>query len=230
MTLYQCGHVAVARTAQQIALPVTGNGTIFDFRRSFADGDGIDDPALGVPVNAGVPRAADPPLRSQMPNQLLFQRSSRLNEQAAVDGFVGHAQALVIRVVLLQPSGNLLRRPVQHQSTRNDLLQLAVGGQQARLGPQGRLPSPLIGFVGSILRPPALAGLLPAFFGGKATHTLGGEPHRATTGDSAGDVFAFGQGEYPPRSATSSRSNSAVTRQQKLNDHMALAERQTNLM
>ena len=54
MTLYQCGHVAVARPAQQIAFPMAGNGTIFDFRRSFTDGNGIDDPALGVPVNAGV--------------------------------------------------------------------------------------------------------------------------------------------------------------------------------
>ena len=79
MTLYQRGHVAVARPAQQIALPMAGNGTVFDFRRSFADGDGIDDLALGVPVNAGVPRAADPPLRSQITNQLLFQRSPRLN-------------------------------------------------------------------------------------------------------------------------------------------------------
>src|SRR5690349_4051494 len=79
MTLYQRGHVAVARPTQQITLPMTGNGTIFDFRRSFADGDGIDGPALGVPLNAGMPRAADPPLRSQMPHQLLFQRSARLN-------------------------------------------------------------------------------------------------------------------------------------------------------
>ena len=55
MTLYQCGHVAVARPAEQTTLPMTGNGSIFDFRRSLADGDGIDDPALGVSVNAGLP-------------------------------------------------------------------------------------------------------------------------------------------------------------------------------
>ena len=108
MTLYQRGHVAVARPAKQITFPMTGNGTIFDFRRSFADGDGIGDPALGVPVDTGVPRAADPPLRSQMPNQLLFQRSARLNEQAAINRFVRHAQALVVRVVPLQPSGMLM--------------------------------------------------------------------------------------------------------------------------
>src|SRR5215831_2072914 len=44
--------------------------------------------------NAGVPRATDPPLRSRMPNQLLFQRSARLNEQAAINRFVRHAHAL----------------------------------------------------------------------------------------------------------------------------------------
>jgi hypothetical protein len=37
------------------------NGTTFDFRRSFSDRDGIDDPALRVPEDAGVPRAADSP-------------------------------------------------------------------------------------------------------------------------------------------------------------------------
>ena len=55
MTLHQSGDVTVARPAQQIALPMPGNGTIFDFRRSVADGDSIHDPALGVSVNAGVP-------------------------------------------------------------------------------------------------------------------------------------------------------------------------------
>ncbi len=59
---------------------MTGDGTIFDFRRAFADGNGIDDAALGVPMNAGMARAADPPLRAKVPNQLLFQRSPRLNE------------------------------------------------------------------------------------------------------------------------------------------------------
>ena len=139
MTLYQRGHLGVARPTQQIALPMTGNGPVFNLRRAFPDGDGIDDPALGVPVNAGVPRATDPPLGAQMPYQLLFQRPARLDEQAAINRFVGHAQALIIRIGLLQPSGNLLRRPVLHQFTRDYLLQLAVGGQHARFGPQGRL-------------------------------------------------------------------------------------------
>jgi Bacterial Ig domain len=40
----------------------------------------------------------------------------------------------------------------------HDLLQLAVRGQQARLGSQGRLPGPLIGFIGPILHAPTMAG------------------------------------------------------------------------
>jgi hypothetical protein len=74
--------------------PVTGDGAIFDFGWPFANGNGIDDPALRVAVNACVTRAADPPLGSQMPHQFLFQRSPRLYEQTAIDGFVRHAQAL----------------------------------------------------------------------------------------------------------------------------------------
>jgi hypothetical protein len=86
------------------------------------------------------------------------------------------------------------------------------------------------GLVGSILRAPPMAGYLSSCRGASATQMLGDDPHRAATGNSAGDVFAFGQGEYSPRTATGGRSNPAVTSQQKLNDHMTLAERSTNLM
>jgi hypothetical protein len=75
-----------------------------------------------------------------------------------------------------------------------------------------------------------MAGYLSAYCGASATQTLGDDPHREATSDSAGDVFAFGQREHAPRTTTSSRSNPAMTRQQKLNDHMALAECSTNLM
>jgi len=46
----------------------------------------------------GVPRAADPPLGTQVLHQLFFQHSAGLNEQAAVNGFVGHAQASVLGI------------------------------------------------------------------------------------------------------------------------------------
>ena len=105
-------------------------------------------------MNAGMPRAADPPLGSQMPNQLLFQRSARLQEQGAINRFVRHALVLAVRIGPLQPSGNLLRRPILHQFTRNEGAELVVKGQATDLWPQGRLPGLGVGFVSSVLRPP----------------------------------------------------------------------------
>jgi hypothetical protein len=75
-----------------------------------------------------------------------------------------------------------------------------------------------------------MAGYLSAYCGASATQTLGDGPHREATSDSAGDVFAFGQGEYPPRTMTYGRSNAAVMRQQKVNDDMIFAEGTANLM
>ena len=52
-----------------------------------------------------------------------------------------------------------------------------MSGQQAELGPQGRLPGLLIGFIGAILRAPAMAGYLSADRGGTARlQALGDNP------------------------------------------------------
>ena len=85
-----------------------GSGAVLDLRRPFPDGDGIDDLTTGMSAITEVPRAADPPLGAQVLNQLFFQHSAGLNEQAAVNGFVGHAQGLILWILLFQPSGNLL--------------------------------------------------------------------------------------------------------------------------
>src|SRR5260370_1144433 len=68
-------------------------------------------------------RAAHAPLRPQVVHQLFFQYSPRLDEQAAVNGFVRHVHAPVVGILRLQPSGNLFGRPVQNQFTRNNLSQ-----------------------------------------------------------------------------------------------------------
>src|SRR6202043_1954654 len=123
-----------------------------------------------------------------MSNQLLFQRSARLQEQGAVNGFVRHALALVVRIGLLQPPRNLLRRPVLHQFTRNEGAELVVQGQPTDLRPQGRLPGLGVGFVSSILHTAAMAGHLSAYRGASATQMLGDDPHGAAAGDSAGQM------------------------------------------
>src|SRR6202163_1994531 len=209
---------------------MTGNGAVLDLCRPFPDGNGIDDLTAVMSAIMGVPRAADPPLGTQVLHQLLFQHSAGLNEQAAVNGFVGHAQASVLGILILQPSGNLLRRPVQNQFTRNQLPQRAVTSQQTGLGPPGRLPGLLIGIVGSILRPPAMAGHLPAYRRHRSLQTLRDLTERRSASDPAGDVLALCQCKYSQRTPTGGRSNPAMTRQQEVNDHMTLAEGPPNLV
>src|SRR5271156_1775941 len=131
---------------------MTGNSAVLNFRRSFSDRDGIDDLTARLSARSTLLRAADAALGPQMSNQLSFQRSPRLDEQATVNGFVRHAHALVLGILGLQPSADLFRRPIQQQLTRNDLLQLLLHSQKAGLRPQGRFPGLGIGFVGSIFR------------------------------------------------------------------------------
>src|ERR1700675_3990614 len=50
-TLHQRDHVTVARPAQQIALPMTWDGSIFDFCWTLANGNGIDDLTARMSVN-----------------------------------------------------------------------------------------------------------------------------------------------------------------------------------
>src|SRR5712675_772363 len=76
---------------------MAGKGPILDFRGPFPDGDGIDDLTTAVSAITGLPRAAYTPLGPKVLNQLFFQHSSRLDEQAAVNGFVGHAHILSLR-------------------------------------------------------------------------------------------------------------------------------------
>jgi hypothetical protein len=76
-------------------------------------------------------------LGSQVLQQLFLQHSAGLDEQTAVNRFVGHAHALVRGILDFQPPRNLLRRPVQNQFTRNQPPQLRLDGQKATLGPQG---------------------------------------------------------------------------------------------
>src|SRR6266478_1752145 len=141
---------------------MTGNGAILNFSGSFPDGDGIYDLTARVFEDTRVLRAAYAALGSQVPQQLFLQHSAGLDEQAAVNRFVGHAHALVIGILNLQPSGNLFRRPIQNQFTRNHLLQLHLNGKKAPLGPQGRIPGALIRFMGSILRTATMTCHLPA--------------------------------------------------------------------
>ena len=98
-------------------------------------------------------------------------------------------------------------------ATRWPTKSTAVGGQQARFGTQSRVPGLLIGFIGPILRSPSMTGHLSAYRGRCAAQPLGDDPHRAAAGNPAGDIFSFSQSQRPSRTATSKRSDPAMTRQ-----------------
>ena len=73
-----------------------------------------------------------------------------------------------------------------------------------------------------------MAGDLSGYRGASAIQTLGNGPHRAAGGDPTGDVFALGQRQRTRRPATDRRSDTTMTRQQKMDDVLILAERSTN--
>ena len=80
--------ITIARSTDQVALPMAWHRTIFNRRRSLADGYGILDLAEPVSFHAGVPGSADRAPRPQVLKKLLFQYAARLNEQAAIDRLV----------------------------------------------------------------------------------------------------------------------------------------------
>jgi len=165
-------------------------------------------------------RATHAPLRSQMVHQLFFQYATRLNEQAAVNGFVRHAHALVVGIPILQPPGNLFRRPVQNQFTRNDIPQLAVHVQQAALGSQSRLPSLSVRIMGTIGKTAAMAYDLSAHCRGGTTQTTGDLANRRAGSDPSRNIFSLSKGECSPRAATSNGSDAPTWQQQLANGGM----------
>src|SRR5882757_3777918 len=144
---------------------------------------------------AGMTRAAHPPLRPQMVKQLFFQHSTGLNEQATVDGLVGHAHALGVAIVDLQPPRNLLGRPIQNQFTRNDVAQLAVPGEQTSLRAQGRNPSLAICIMGTIGRAATMASDFPTYGGDSSPQATGDLTNRRAGSNPSGDVFSLGETE-----------------------------------
>ena len=68
MTFHQRRDVAVLGAANEVALPLAGDGAVLDLCRSFSNGNGIDDLTTAVSAITRVPRAADSPLESKMLN------------------------------------------------------------------------------------------------------------------------------------------------------------------
>src|SRR5215470_7104062 len=213
MALHECRNIAVLSTTQQIAFPMARNRSIFRLGGSFADRNRIDDLPPTMSMFAGMARAAHAPLRPQVVHQLFFQYSPRLNEQGAVDGLVGHSHTLVIGMLGLQPSGNLLGRPVQNEFTRNDVMQLVVHGQQTSLRTQSPNPRLAIRIMGTIGRAPTMTRNFPAHRRGGATQQSCYLTNRRVGSASSRDVFSLSKRECQSRTATSNRRNAATKQQ-----------------
>jgi hypothetical protein len=55
----------------------------------------------------------------KMRDQLFLKHAAGLDKQTAIDGFVGHPQALVGREFSLQPPRDLFGRPIERQLLGN---------------------------------------------------------------------------------------------------------------
>ena len=88
MALNQRCDLAVVSAEHQISFPVTRHSTIRGRRRPFADRHGTDD----LPVHISLLRVMSRPTHAtrapQVLEELLLQRATRLDEEAAVDGLV----------------------------------------------------------------------------------------------------------------------------------------------
>ena len=123
---------------------MTGYGAIVGGCRAFADRHGTDDPPVDVGLLRVMPRSAHGAGAPQVLEQLLLQCTTRLDEKAAVDRLVRHAMGLVVRIGMLEPSGDLFGRPQQPELGSHDPRQVSVAGQFAALGTQRAIPGGVV--------------------------------------------------------------------------------------
>jgi hypothetical protein len=89
--------------------------------------------------------------------KVLLEDAARLDEQAAIDRLVRHLVSLIIGIGVLEPSRNLLRRPVLFQPGSDQLPQLFMHRQLARLRPKRSIPGPPVRDCGTIPSTTAIA-------------------------------------------------------------------------
>src|SRR6516162_3124601 len=98
---------------------MAGNGAIFDFGGTFTDGNRIDNLSRRPAWLTAAFRIAHASPGPKMPHQFFLEHPTGLDKQTAIDGFVGHSQSFIVREFSLQPSRDLLGRPIQRQLLGN---------------------------------------------------------------------------------------------------------------
>src|SRR6185295_7158078 len=111
-------------------------------------------------------------------------------------------------ILRLQPSGNLLGRPVQEQFTGNDLSQPWVQRQMALVGPQSRLPGVVIRLMRPIGGTATMACDLPAHRRSRSIQVSGDLTNRRAGSNPPRDVLALARCEGYPGASARFRRNS----------------------
>src|ERR1700721_4213144 len=94
------------------------HGAILNLGGPLADGDHIEEMPLS-PLRVLALGATHSPRSTQLRRQLLLQHAAGLDEEAAIDRFVRYLHILVGWERLLQPAGDLLRRPLPRELLRH---------------------------------------------------------------------------------------------------------------
>ncbi len=127
---------ADALAEDEIAFPMSRNGTVVGFCGSFADVDQVADLPLTV-ANVlwvcGRPTAGTS--RAEIAGQLFAQRAAGLHEQRLIDRLVRHAHLRIVGELAHQPTRDLLRRPPQLELRFHDRSQPRTHHQLRRPRP-----------------------------------------------------------------------------------------------
>src|SRR5262249_13958554 len=166
------------------------HGPILNLGRPLADGDHIDDMPLST-LRVVALGATHPPRSTQMRRQLLLQHTAGLNEETAIDRFVRYLHVLVGWELLLQPAGDLFRRPLQRELLRPAPSCPPMQRQTTWLRAQRSLPGTSIGLVCTIALNAAVAPDLPTYCRWRPSETLSDPPDRPARRDATGNLFAF---------------------------------------
>ena len=94
------------------------NCAILGLGGSVADRDHIEYVPLSI-LGLGAFGVTHLPPCTQLCRQLLLQHAARLNKETAIDRFVRYPHVPVGRELLLQPTGDLLWRPLQRKLLRH---------------------------------------------------------------------------------------------------------------
>jgi len=143
---------------QEVALPVPGDGPVFNLRRSLADADHAWDAAAAVLATL---RAPERPTGAQTLGQLAAEPASSLNVNGLIDGLVGHPQRRILWKVLSELDRDLPRTQLLEEPGLYLLEQGGLGDQLALLRPLRSMVRPHLRYRRPIVPGQATVGAAP---------------------------------------------------------------------